>query len=496
VPFGAPAQNPTTSPDTSREQVLKAAELDALVAPIALYPDNLLAQVLMASTYPLEVVQAERWVTENKQLEGDRLKTEAEKQPWDDSVKSLVATPAVLSMMSTKLDWTQKLGDAVLAQQADVMDSIQRLRSKAQANNNLQSTKEQRVTVREENNRQVIAIEPAASDTLYVPYYDPAVVYGEWPYPDYPPYYFSAPGYVAPAIVGGGLAFGAAYALGRWASAGRYWGGGINWSGRQIDINRGAHVAHWQHNPQHRRGVRYNNAGVQQRFGNAARAANAGRGQSGQQAHPDRRRDAGAERGSGHRASAGKEARNQAKHAKGPSSADRAKAADRGRSKQASRGYRPSSHAQRPAQKHASHHARPHRVASRPSHHGRASLGGPHRGGGAVRRGGGGRAVAARGGGRRRSDIRLKYDIHLLGRLDNGIGFYRFRYHGSSRSYVGVMAQEVARVMPDAVVREPDGYLSVRYDRLGVKFQSYQRWIASGARAPHTPRSEPADPRD
>jgi Protein of unknown function (DUF3300) len=186
TPFSTMAQSP--SPATSGQQLLKPEELDAIVAPIALYPDTLLAEVLMASTYPLEVVQAERWATENKNLKADRLKAEVDKQGWDESVKSLVATPAVLTMMSTKLDWTQKLGDAVLAQQPDVMDAIQRMRSRAQANNKLTSTKEQKVTVKQEQNKQVIVIEAATPDTIYVPYYDPAVVYGGWPYPDYPPY--------------------------------------------------------------------------------------------------------------------------------------------------------------------------------------------------------------------------------------------------------------------------------------------------------------------
>jgi hypothetical protein len=132
--------------------LLKAEELDQLVAPIALYPDALLAEVLMASTYPLEVVQADRWASANKALKADQLKAAVDKQSWDDSVKSLVATPSVLVMMSEKLDWTQKLGDAILAQQPDVMDAIQRLRTKAQANNKLVSTKEQKVSVTEQAN--------------------------------------------------------------------------------------------------------------------------------------------------------------------------------------------------------------------------------------------------------------------------------------------------------------------------------------------------------
>src|SRR5271155_3933279 len=134
-PTCAMAQTAAPPTATSSAQLLKPAELDQLVAPIALYPDTLLAEVLMASAYPLDIVQAERWVQANKNLAGDQLKAAIDKQPWDASVKSLVATPSVLEMMSTKLDWTEKLGDAVVAQQADVMDAVQRLRTKAQANN-------------------------------------------------------------------------------------------------------------------------------------------------------------------------------------------------------------------------------------------------------------------------------------------------------------------------------------------------------------------------
>ena len=132
------------------KQLLKPAELDQIVAPIALYPDPLLSEVLMASTYPLEVVQAERWLNGNQSLKGDQLKDAVDKQPWDDSVKSLIATPSVLEMMNSKIDWTQKLDNAVIDQQADVMDAIQRLRAKAQANNKLQPTEQQKVVVSKE----------------------------------------------------------------------------------------------------------------------------------------------------------------------------------------------------------------------------------------------------------------------------------------------------------------------------------------------------------
>src|SRR5580693_5216149 len=176
-PTCAMAQTSAAPTATSSAQPLKPAELDQLVAPIALYPDPLLAQVLMASAYPLDIVQAERWLEANKTLKGDALKAAVDKQSWDDSVKSLVATPDVLQLMSSKLDWTEKLGDAVVAQQAAVMDAIQRLRAKAQANNKLQSTKEQTVNV-------------------------------------------------IPAPSGGQ------------GGGGNYWGGGLNWRNNNIAINR------------------------------------------------------------------------------------------------------------------------------------------------------------------------------------------------------------------------------------------------------------------
>ena len=227
APAAAIAQAPATpaaQSNTSEQQLLKPQELDGLVAPIALYPDPLLSLVMMGSTYPLEVVQAERWLAANKP-KGDQLKAAVDKQAWDDSIKSLAATPEVLAMMSAKLDWTQKLGDAVLAQQGDVMDAVQRLRTKAQANDKLKSTKEQNVVVKREQDKQVIVIEQTEPNTVYVPYYDPAVVYGEWPYAEYPPYYFPAPSYIAGGLIATGLVFGTGYALGRWATGGNWWGG-------------------------------------------------------------------------------------------------------------------------------------------------------------------------------------------------------------------------------------------------------------------------------
>ena len=470
MPFRVEAQDSSPRPETSTEQLLKSQEIDALVAPIALYPDTLLAQVLMASTYPLEVVQAERWATEHKSLDGDRLKKEVEKQGWDSSVKSLVTTPSVLTMMSKKVDWTQKLGDAVLAQQPDVMDAVQRLRSKAYANEKLKSTKEQNVTVRPEGNKQVVAIESADPGTMYVPYYDPAVVYGEWPYPEYPPYYYYPEGEYLPGIIGTGIAFGAGYGLWRWASG---WGGGINWNGGHIDINRGAHVEHWRHNSRHRRGVAYNNPNVRQRFaGNTNRPGKGQldfRGRGGQQVlKPGDRSKLGEHR-----------------------PANRQKVADRGRGKQASQAKR-RSQASRPSHQRTARSGSSRRMAYRASHRAPSRMArGPSRGFAAARgprfggRGFGGRGFGGRGGrGGRRSDVALKHDIVRLAYLGNGIGFYRFAYNGSNEVYVGVLAQEVQKVAPEAVVRGRDGYLRVHYDRIGVRFQTYRQWIASGAQMP------------
>jgi hypothetical protein len=517
------------------QQLLRADQLDQLVAPIALYPDALLAEILMASTYPLEVVQAERWVRENKNLKGDALKAAADKQSWDDSLKSLVATPSVLSMMSDKLDWTQKLGDAVLAQQADIMDAIQRLRAKAQAQNTLKTTNEQIVTVKQEQSKQVIVIEPAKPDTIYVPYYNPAAVYGAWPYPAYPPYYFPAPGYIAGAALATGLAFGAGYAVGRWASGGNYWGGGVNWGGNNININRPVNVNttvnNWQHNSVHRGGVAYNNTNVQQRYGNnnvrsgsqqrmdfrgrtgeQVLQPGAGRGTlGGQQANigdrgsrpnvgggtPGNRPNIGGGAAPGTRPNVG---------GGGNLGGQQANIGDRGSRPNvgggtpghrpnigggATPGTRPNvgGGASRPGRDSAFGNIQSGQMANRDAARGRASLGGGGPGGGAMRGGGG------LGGGGRRSDIRLKHDLTLLGRLDNGLGFYRFSYNGSDRAYVGVIAQEVQKVMPEAVVRGRDGYLRVSYDRLGVRFETYDRWLASGARVPTSPIERAANVR-
>ena len=267
------AQDQQAGAGVQQQPLLDAGQLDQLVAPIALYPDPLLAQVLMASTYPLEVVQADRFAKGNKALKGDQLSDALAKQDWDASVKELVSTPTVLAMMNDKLDWTEALGDAVLAQQADVMDAIQRLRAKAQANGKLETTKQQKVTVTQDAAQPVIVIEPASPDVVYVPYYDPAVVYGAWSYPAYPPYYFPPPpGYIVGGAIVSGLAWGAAFAVGHEIWDDFDWRhGNINVDiDRNVNIDVDRNFSKWEHNSYHRRGVSYNNDAVKNKFANAS----------------------------------------------------------------------------------------------------------------------------------------------------------------------------------------------------------------------------------
>ncbi len=241
-------------------------QIEQLVAPIALYPDALVAQVLMASTYPLEVVQAARWAKENPKVTGKALEDAMQKQTWDPSVKSLTATPQVLAMMNDKLDWMQQLGDAFLAQQKDMLDGVQRLRSKALAAGNLKTGKEQKVTTEQEGNTTIVKIEPANPEVVYVPVYNPTVVYGPWPYPMYPPYYYYPPAYPS------GVFF--AFSVG--IVIGSAWWGGCHWGGGNVYINHNTYNnfnrtnisgGDWQHRPEHRKGVEYRDQGSRDKYG-------------------------------------------------------------------------------------------------------------------------------------------------------------------------------------------------------------------------------------
>src|SRR3954454_4071668 len=198
----------------------------------------------MASTYPLKVVQADRWVKQNPSLKDKPLADALNKQTWDPAVKSLVNFPQVLAMMSEKLDWTMKLGDAFIADQKSVMDAVQKLRGKAYAQGNLKSGSEQTVKVEQvaataaQPAAQVIVVESASPSVVYVPTYNPTVVYGGWPYPSYPPAHYYPPGYVAGTAA---LSFGVGMAVG--AAWGHAWGG-CNWGHSEVDvdINRNTNI--------------------------------------------------------------------------------------------------------------------------------------------------------------------------------------------------------------------------------------------------------------
>ncbi len=246
-------------------------QIEQMLAPIALYPDALVSQILVASTYPLEVVQADRWLADGDHagLSGDQLLAALDQQNWDPSVKSLVAFPQILHMMDGNLTWTENLGNAFLANQAGVMDAVQTLRHRAELAGKLASTPQQAVTTQDND----ISIAPADPNYVYVPVYDPALAYGAWPYYGYPPYYF--PGYFGGYALGG-FGFG-------WfgVSVGfPFWGWGVpDWGHHRIGINPGpwgglnGHVpppgGFWTHNPIHRAGVPYRDAGTRARFGAA-----------------------------------------------------------------------------------------------------------------------------------------------------------------------------------------------------------------------------------
>lgn len=277
---GAPVGGPAAAqqPAPAAAPAFSQQELDQLVAPIALYPDALFTQVLMASTYPLEIVGAERWVKANPGLKDKALEDALQKQSWDPSVKSLAVFPTVLAMMSTKLDWTQKLGDAFLAQQKDVLATAQALRSKAVAQGSLKESKEQSVVTTQENNTTIIKIEPTNPQVVYVPTYNPTVVYGAWPYPAYPPYYYYPPGYVAGGAL---LGFTAGVIVG-----GALWGG-ANWGRGDVNVNinqynsfnrTNINNSNWNHSAQHRGAVPYRDNAVSQQYG---------RGQAGDAASRD-----------------------------------------------------------------------------------------------------------------------------------------------------------------------------------------------------------------
>ncbi len=270
--------------EAQESKPFRQEELDQMLAPVALYPDELLTQLLMASTYPLEIVQASRWTKQNKDLKGDALTEALEKQDWDPSVKSLLAFPDILAKMNENLEWTQKVGDAFLEQQEEVMNTIQKLRKKAQEAGNLEDSPQQKVIVEKET----IVIQPTNPEVVYVPSYNPAVVYGTWWWPAFPPPPPFFP-YYPGAVMRGALAFGAGVAVG--AAWGYAWGH-ANWRGGYVNINANRNVnfnhninrdryktdmrnkglgeggqGRWKHDASHRKGASYRDQGTAQKFG-------------------------------------------------------------------------------------------------------------------------------------------------------------------------------------------------------------------------------------
>ena len=264
--------------------LFKDEELDQMLAPIALYPDPLLSQVFIAATYPLEVVQAARWQKANEKLTGEKLTAALEKQSWDPSVKAMVQIPSVLQMMSDKLEWTQKLGDAFLAQQPQVMASVQKLRKKALDAGNLKDSEQQKIISENSQTTQIIRIEQTNPQVVYVPVYSTTWVYGSWWYPGYPPYGYYPMGYY-PYYPATGFYYGAAWGL----TVG--WVAGANWNHAQLYVNNnytrinniniqgsGNKVQTldqngqrtWQHDPEHRKSVPYADRATQSKFEPAA----------------------------------------------------------------------------------------------------------------------------------------------------------------------------------------------------------------------------------
>jgi hypothetical protein len=321
----------------------KPEQIEALVAPIALYPDSVLSQVLMASTYPLEIVHAARWVKANPNVKGDAAVKAVENQPWDTSVKSMVAFPQILEPMYDKLDWTQKLGDAFLAQQKDVFAAVQRLRARAQESGNLKSNEQQTVVTEPApagGQTTIVRIEPTNPQVIYVPAYNPTVVYGAWSYPAYPPTYWPPyPAYYPGYYPGAALATGFAWGIGL-AAAGAIFSN-CNWGGGDVNINvdKARNVdrnfdrsrvqgqgGRWQHDASHRQGVAYRDNATRDKFAGSAGSAD-GRSQ-----YRGRGTDTGAGFGASDRAGASNQASINDRSTGGnrAGTADRSAAANRG----------------------------------------------------------------------------------------------------------------------------------------------------------------------
>jgi len=279
-----------SAPKAEVASKLSSDQLDSLVAPIALYPDQLLAQVLAASTYPLEIVQLQQWLGKHKDLKDKELAEAVQREKWDPSVQAMAALPDVVKLLAENIKWTSELGDAFLAQQSDVMDAVQRMRTKARDGGKLKSSEQMKVETKVVESKQVVVIEQANPQVVYVPSYDPVVVYGAAPVYAYPPVYPA--GYYAAGMA---ISFGVGMAMGAMWSGG--WGWNCGWGGNNtVNINNnnnfnrnssynrsnvGSGNSNWQHNPQHRGGAPYGDRATANKFGGTAR----GESLSGRQAN-------------------------------------------------------------------------------------------------------------------------------------------------------------------------------------------------------------------
>jgi hypothetical protein len=294
------AQSQEPAADASQQDAapLPPDQLDSLVAPIALYPDPLLAQMLAASTYPLELVQLQQWLAKNKTLKDKALVDAVEKEPWDPSVQAMAVVPDALKRLTDDIQWTTDLGNAFLAQQSDVMEAVQRMRAKAEGKGNLKSNEQMKVETKVVESKSVIVIEQSNPQVVYVPSYDPVVVYGAPVYP-YPPIYYPPPGYYAAGMA---ISFGVGMMVGAAMNGG--WGWGCGWGGNNNvtinnnnNFNRNSNINggnrnninggnrnninggnrpggggnSWQHNPQHRGGTPYGNKATANKFGGTSR---------------------------------------------------------------------------------------------------------------------------------------------------------------------------------------------------------------------------------
>lgn len=277
-PASAPEQEAQDAPRIPSDQ------LDSLVAPIALYPDPLLSQTLVASTYPLEIIQLQQWLDKNKNLKDKALTDAVSKQTWDPSIQAMAALPDVVKRLADDIQWATDLGNAFLAQQGEVMDAVQRMRTKAQGTGALKSNEQQKVETQVVESKTVIVVEQANPEVVYVPSYNPEVVYGAAVYP-YPPIYY--PPSTGAVIAASAISFGVGVAIGAaWGGGG--WGWNTGWGHNDINVNvnnnfnRSANINNisgnrggnrtWQHNPQHRGGAPYSNRATAQRYGGTARA--------------------------------------------------------------------------------------------------------------------------------------------------------------------------------------------------------------------------------